>query len=218
MVALFAVSCGISAANLYYAQPLLPLISRDLHAGSGGTALVVTAAQVGYGVGLALIVPLGDILIRRRLVPGILLVAAGALLAASAAPDIVVLMVAVAIAGLCSVAAQILVPYAAELAIRPATGTGGRHGDERVASRDPAGPHLLRADRRGRRMAHRVRGGRGDGPGAGRSSSTAGCPARQRRSARLRAAAGLGGPPHAHRAAAPPAVRHRRAWSSPPST
>ena len=89
MVALFAVACGVSAANLYYAQPLLPLISRDLGAGSGTTALVVTAAQVGYGLGLALIVPLGDIVVRRRLVPGILVVAALALLAASAAPDIV---------------------------------------------------------------------------------------------------------------------------------
>ena len=35
MVALFAVACGVSAANLYYAQPLLPLISRDLQVGSG---------------------------------------------------------------------------------------------------------------------------------------------------------------------------------------
>ena len=86
MVALFAVACGISAANLYYAQPLLPLISRDLRVGSGTTALVITAAQIGYGLGLALIVPLGDILIRRRLVPGILLVAAAALLAARPLP------------------------------------------------------------------------------------------------------------------------------------
>ena len=116
MVALFAVACGISAANLYYAQPLLPLIGRNLHTGSGSTALVITAAQVGYGLGLALIVPLGDILIRRRLVPGILAVAAGALLVAAAAPSIIVLIAAVAVAGLCSVAAQILVPYAAELA------------------------------------------------------------------------------------------------------
>ncbi len=116
MVALFAVACGVSAANLYYAQPLLPQIARDLHAGSGRTALVVTSAQIGYGIGLALIVPLGDILIRRRLVPAILLVAAAALLVASAAPDITVLIVAVAVAGLCSVAAQILVPFAASLA------------------------------------------------------------------------------------------------------
>jgi len=116
MVALFAVSCGISAANLYYAQPLLPQISRDLHVGSGRAALVITAGQVGYGIGLALIVPLGDILVRRRLVPGLLLVAAAALLAASVAPDITILIMAVTVAGLCSVAAQILVPFAASLA------------------------------------------------------------------------------------------------------
>ena len=76
MVALFAVACGISVANLYYAQPLLPLISRQFHIGSGTADLVVTAAQIGYGIGLALIVPLGDMLVRRRLVPGILVVAA----------------------------------------------------------------------------------------------------------------------------------------------
>ncbi|MGA3148598.1 MAG: MFS transporter, partial [Acidimicrobiales bacterium] len=116
MVALFAVACGVSVANLYYAQPLLPLMARDLHTGSGTAALIITAAQVGYGVGLALIVPLGDIVIRRRLVPGILAVSALALFAAAAAPDIVVLIAAIAVAGLCSVAAQILVPYAATLA------------------------------------------------------------------------------------------------------
>jgi predicted MFS family arabinose efflux permease len=116
LVALFAVACGISAANLYYAQPLLPRISRDLHVGSGTAALVITAAQIGYGIGLALIVPLGDILIRRRLVPLILVIAAAALLAASAAPNVTLLIVAVTVAGLCSVAAQILVPFAASLA------------------------------------------------------------------------------------------------------
>jgi len=116
LVALFAVACGVSAANLYYAQPLLPQVSRALHASSGATALVITAAQVGYGIGLALIVPLGDILIRRRMVPRILLIAAAALFVASAAPDLTVLIAAVAVAGLCSVAAQILVPFAASLA------------------------------------------------------------------------------------------------------
>ncbi len=116
MVALFAVACGISVANLYYAQPLLPLISRQFHVGSGTADLAVTAAQIGYGIGLALIVPLGDILIRRRLVPGILVVAAAALFTASAAPDMIVLLIAVAVAGITSVSAQILVPFAASLA------------------------------------------------------------------------------------------------------
>jgi predicted MFS family arabinose efflux permease len=116
MVALFAVACGVSVASLYYAQPLLPEISRGFTVGSGTAGLIVTAAQIGYGIGLALIVPLGDILIRRRLIPGILVLAALALVAASAAPDIDFLIAAVAVAGVCSVSAQILVPFAASLA------------------------------------------------------------------------------------------------------
>ena len=116
MVALFAVACGISVASLYYAQPLLPEIARGFRVGSGTAGLIVTAAQIGYGIGLALVVPLGDILIRRRLVPGILLLAALALLAAAAAPTIDVLIASVAVAGACSVSAQILVPFAATLA------------------------------------------------------------------------------------------------------
>lgn len=116
MVALFAVACGISVASLYYAQPLLPQISRSFGVGSGTAGLIVTAAQIGYGIGLALVVPLGDILIRRRLVPGILLMAAVALFGASVAPNIDLLLAAVAIAGACSVSAQILVPFAATLA------------------------------------------------------------------------------------------------------
>jgi predicted MFS family arabinose efflux permease len=116
MVALFATACGISVASLYYAQPLLPQISRDFRVGSGTAGLIVTASQIGYGIGLALIVPLGDILIRRRLVPGILALAALALFGAAAAPGITVLIIAVAVAGVCSVSAQILVPFAASLA------------------------------------------------------------------------------------------------------
>jgi predicted MFS family arabinose efflux permease len=84
--------------------------------GSGTAGLIVTAAQIGYGVGLALIVPLGDILVRRRLVPGLLLIASLALFSASAAPNIDFLIASVAIAGICSVSAQILVPFAASLA------------------------------------------------------------------------------------------------------
>ncbi|HWD51323.1 MAG TPA: MFS transporter [Acidimicrobiales bacterium] len=116
MVLLFAAACGISVANLYYAQPLLPSIARSFHTASGTTTLIVTGAQVGYGLGLALLVPLGDMLIRRRLVPGILVVSAAALFAAALAPSVGFLIAAAAVAGVCSVAAQILVPFGAQLA------------------------------------------------------------------------------------------------------
>lgn len=116
MVFLFAASCGIAVASLYYAQPLLPSIARSLHTSSGTATLVVTGAQIGYGLGLALLVPLGDMLVRRRLVPGILVVSAAALFVAALSPTITVLIGAVAVAGVCSVAAQILVPFGAQLA------------------------------------------------------------------------------------------------------
>jgi predicted MFS family arabinose efflux permease len=116
IVALFAFACGASAANLYYAQPLLDTIARALHVSSGTAGLLVTASQLGYAVGLVFIVPLGDLLERRRLVTRMAVLAALALAAAAAAPAFGVLAVAIMLAGLTSVVAQILVPFASTLA------------------------------------------------------------------------------------------------------
>ena len=116
MVLLFAVACGVSVANLYYAQPLLDTIAKSFGTTSGTAGLVVTAAQIGYALGLAFLVPLGDLLARRWLVPMVLLVTAGGLLASAAAPDIGVLIAVGLVVGAGSVAAQLLVPMAASLA------------------------------------------------------------------------------------------------------
>lgn len=116
MVLLLAVGCGLSAANLYYAQPLLHTIASDLHAGSGEAGLMITLSQLGYALGLAFLVPVGDIAPRRRLVPVVLLVTAAALAASAVAGSITVLIVLALFAGIGSVAAQMLVPFAAELA------------------------------------------------------------------------------------------------------
>jgi len=116
MVLLFAVACGVSVANLYYAQPVLDTMARSFGTSSGTAGLVVTSAQIGYALGLALLVPLGDLLARRWLVPVILLVTAGGLLASASAPDIGVLIAVGLVVGAGSVAAQLLVPMAASLA------------------------------------------------------------------------------------------------------
>ncbi|MGI8751711.1 MAG: MFS transporter [Acidimicrobiales bacterium] len=116
LVAIFAVSCGLSAANLYYAQPLLHTIAAALHCGSGEAGLVVTASQIGYAVGLAFLVPVGDIISRRRVTPAVLLITAAALVASALAPTITVLIAVAVVVGLGSVAAQILIPFAASLA------------------------------------------------------------------------------------------------------
>jgi predicted MFS family arabinose efflux permease len=113
---LLAIACGLTVANTYYAQPLLDAIARDLHVGSTAAGLVVTLGQMGYVLGLLLLVPLGDLLDRRRLITVVLLVAAAGLLLVTTAPVIGLIEAGIIVVGFTSVAAQILVPFAATLA------------------------------------------------------------------------------------------------------
>ncbi len=86
LVLVFAVACGLAVANLYYAQPILDTIAKSFHTSSATAGLVVTLSQIGYAVGLALLVPLGDLVSRRRLVPLVLTVTTGGLIASALAP------------------------------------------------------------------------------------------------------------------------------------
>ncbi len=116
LVRLMAVTCAVTVANLYYAQPLLQSIAGALHASQGSASLLVTAGQLGYAAGLLLIVPAGDIMRRRPLLTWLLAVCALTLAGCAAAPSLLVLDVAAALAGVTSVVVQMLVPYAATLA------------------------------------------------------------------------------------------------------
>ena len=116
LVLLFAIACGAAVANNYYAQPLLHTIADTFGVSDATAGLLVTASQVGYAVGLALLVPLGDLLERRRLITRLLVLTAAAEALAAAAPGIAVLASALAVAGVTSVVAQIIVPMAASLA------------------------------------------------------------------------------------------------------
>lgn len=122
MVLLFAVACGLAVANLYYAQPILDNIARTFGAGTATAGLVVTLSQIGYALGLALLVPLGDILRRKRMIPLVLVVTAVGLTASSVAPTIGVLVSVALLVGAGSTVAQMLVPMAASLATDAARG------------------------------------------------------------------------------------------------
>ena len=104
------------AANLYYVQPLIGLISRDYGISLAASGVLVTVTQLGYAVGLVLIVPLGDILENRRLILVMLGAVVLALLAAFLAPTIAVFLAASVAIGLASSAVQIIVPFAGHLA------------------------------------------------------------------------------------------------------
>lgn len=113
---LFAVAGGAAVGNLYWAQPLLEFIGHDLHASTATAGWLVTATQIGYAAGILLIVPLGDVLNRQRLIPAMMLCAAAALVACALAPSIGALLFAVTVLGLTTVAGQILAPLAGDLA------------------------------------------------------------------------------------------------------
>ena len=111
-----SVATGLAVAGNYFAQPLLDVIGGELGIGPSMAALVVTAAQVGYALGLILLVPLGDLLERRRLAVSLYAATAVFLLVSATAPNGTVLLISTALTGLTSVGAQVVVPFAATLA------------------------------------------------------------------------------------------------------
>ncbi|WP_225031195.1 MFS transporter [Paraburkholderia sp. XV] len=115
LVVLLAAACGLIGANLYYAQPLIGPISASLGLSSRAAGLIVTMSQLGYGLGLLFVVPLGDLIENRRLVTTILSVAVLALLGASVSRWPSMFLAAALLIGFGSVAVQVLVPYAAHL-------------------------------------------------------------------------------------------------------
>jgi predicted MFS family arabinose efflux permease len=113
---LFAVACGLAVANVYYAQPLLDTMADEFSISHAAVGLIVTITQIGYGLGLLLVVPLGDLLNRRLLITGQSLLSVLALLTVAAAPTGMVLFIGMAAVGVLAVVTQVLVAYAAALA------------------------------------------------------------------------------------------------------
>ncbi|HVZ84519.1 MAG TPA: MFS transporter [Terracidiphilus sp.] len=116
LLILLAVACGLIVANIYYVQPLAGPIGHALGISPAATGLIVTLTQIGYGLGLLFVVPLGDLHETRRLVLAALAVACASLLAAAVARNATVFLLASLVIGVSSTAVQILVPYAAHLA------------------------------------------------------------------------------------------------------
>ncbi|RSN41433.1 MFS transporter [Amycolatopsis sp. WAC 04197] len=116
VVLLFAVAAGTAVATIYFAQPLLVTMGAELGIASSTVGGIVTLTQLGYGLGLFLLVPLGDLLDRRRLVAGLLTLLAVAELVAATAVNGLTLFAGMAAIGVLAVVTQLLVAFAASLA------------------------------------------------------------------------------------------------------
>ncbi|QWG45788.1 MFS transporter [Bacillus mycoides] len=116
LVLLFATACGMSVANIYFAQPLLDQLSNEFGINHSIIGVVITITQIFYGLGLLLLVPLGDLLNQRRLIVGQMLLSTTALVIVGTASSSMVLFAGMALVGLLAVVTQTLVAFAATIA------------------------------------------------------------------------------------------------------
>src|SRR5579862_1047899 len=119
---LFACAAGVSVANIYCAQPLLDDISREFGFDQSSAGSVITVTQLGYAAGLIFIVPLGDLLNRRCLLVSQLSLSAFALVLIGCARTKAMLLAGLFFVGLLAVVVQVLVAFAASLALPESRG------------------------------------------------------------------------------------------------
>ncbi|WP_416235933.1 MFS transporter [Psychrobacillus psychrodurans] len=113
---LFAAACGMSVANIYFAQPLLDQLSSEFDIDYSIIGIVITITQIFYGLGLILLVPLGDFLNQRLLIIGQMLLSIIVLVIVGTASNSTVLFAGMALVGLLAVVTQTLVAFAASMA------------------------------------------------------------------------------------------------------
>jgi predicted MFS family arabinose efflux permease len=116
LVVLMAFACGVGVANTYFPQAITPLLASNLHVSRAAAAAVATTAQLGYAVGVFLLVPLGDRLSRRPLIAAMFGFVAVGLFLAGTTSSLTWLYVFSAEIGATTVVAQMLIPMAADMA------------------------------------------------------------------------------------------------------
>ena len=113
---LFGAACGLLIANVYYAQPLTGLIAATLGMPRQATGLIVTLPLTGYGCGLILVTPLGDLIENRRLVLALVALEAASLLLISFTTQPIVFLTLAFCIGIAASSVQVVLPYVSHLA------------------------------------------------------------------------------------------------------
>ncbi|MDR0888566.1 MAG: MFS transporter [Coriobacteriales bacterium] len=111
---IFAILAGISVANIYYIQPLLNMVKSELVLNDFQASLISLANQGGYAIGLFLIIPLGDLLQRKRVILVNIVILMVALVSVALSHNVVIIIIASLAAGACSVTPQLLIPIASQ--------------------------------------------------------------------------------------------------------
>ncbi|MEL0639440.1 MFS transporter [Pseudoalteromonas aliena] len=112
---LMTTAIAATAANLYYNQPILPLIANEFNLTDSQLGSIPALTQVGYAFALLFISPLGDSIARRRLITILSCLLVVTCSAAMLAPNLPLLLISVFLIGVSANITQQLIPFAASL-------------------------------------------------------------------------------------------------------
>lgn len=115
LIILMATATGIAVANIYYIQPLLNQIAKYYNISQSSAGLLATLTQVGYALGLFLILPLADLVERKKLILTMLLLSALSLLTMYFSTSFIITSVDCVAIGITSVIPQLFLPLCAKL-------------------------------------------------------------------------------------------------------
>lgn len=115
LITVFAIAAGALVANLYYAQPLIASIGQEMGIKPDLAGSVVSVTQIGYGVGLFLLVSLADLVENKRLALTMLALTVVGLVVVATSSSTALFFAASFVVGLCSTCAQVLIPFVAHL-------------------------------------------------------------------------------------------------------
>ena len=116
LITLMSIAIGVIVANLYYLQPLLHQLTKDFRVSESKATLLLVLIQAGYAAGLAFVVPLGDLIPRRRLAVLIFVLASVVVFAGAAAHSFVLFAALTFFIGLASCGGQVILPLGADMA------------------------------------------------------------------------------------------------------
>ncbi|MCX2475818.1 MFS transporter [Pedobacter sp. MC2016-05] len=117
-VLIMAATAGIAVANVYYSQPILQAMATQFHISIEKAGNISVLSQIGYGLGLFLLTPIGDMIERKRLILYLQIGLIISLLLVAFSPGLAFLYVGSLLIGVFSVVAQVILPMAASLVRR----------------------------------------------------------------------------------------------------
>lgn len=122
LIFILAISCGSLAANIYYAQPIVQFIAKDLNISSDLSGLLTTLTQIGYGLGLFFIVPMADIFKSKKIIGILIGLTIISLIGTLISTNGIFFLIFTTIIGIGACAAQMLVPLTMRIVSNEETG------------------------------------------------------------------------------------------------